>query len=193
MSGKTPPSSPWFMSLYSKTDKTSGESARSDDKEYVTAENKKNKQQERLQLDTIIDRPIKRMTIPGGSNKITAVSATKGMANLPSAVRTLNVAAILTQEDKPDPLLEKINGPIWNLKGSTVDNILKDLDILKNDPDFQYQLSRQILHPLTILSSTRESILVVTNEIINGDPDLDALGAGKTDINLDFRSPFRSI
>ena len=56
---------------------------------------------------------------------------------------------------------------------------MKDLDILKNDPDFQYQLSRQILHPLTILSSTRESILVVTNEIINDDPDLDALGAGK--------------
>ena len=137
-----------------------------------------------MQLDTIIDRPIKRITIPGGSNEITAVSATNRMANLPSAVRTLNVAAILTQEDRPDPLSEKINkiyknnGPIWNLKGSTVDNILKDLNILKNDPNFQYQLSRQIRHPLTILSSTRESILVVTNEIINGDPDLDALGAG---------------
>ena len=39
---------------------------------------------------------------------ITVVSATKGMANLPSAVRTLNVAAI-TRKDKPDPLSEKIN------------------------------------------------------------------------------------
>ena len=40
---------------------------------------------------------------------ITVVSATKGMANLPSAVRTLNVAAVLTRKDKPDPLSEKIN------------------------------------------------------------------------------------
>ena len=132
------------------------EPAMSDYREYLIAENKKNKRQKRLQLSTAIDQPTKRMTIPGGSNKtkITAVedmegnsmitnpiSTTIGMEKLPAAVRTLIVAAMLAQEENPELLSEKSNktekkmGPVWNLKGRSIDDILEDLEILKNDPD----------------------------------------------------------
>jgi len=158
MSGKTTTYQPGVSVNPGKDRQTLGESAKSGEKEYLIAQNKKNKRQKRLQLNTIIDQPInRRMIIPGGSNKtkITAVEdmegnnmitnpntfSTKGMEKLPAAVRTLVVAAMLAQEELPDLLSDKNNkidkkiGPVWNLKGRSIDDILEDLEILKNDPD----------------------------------------------------------